>query len=79
MPESPQGGMPTRRLVGVQFGVMDDNVRLLAIPVGLGIMIGTVVGAIIGGGTAIGIGITVGIIVGAVVGVLLQARSKPNG
>ena len=57
---------------------MDDNMRFLAIPVGLGIIIGTVVGAIIGGGTAIGVGIAVGIVVGAAVGVLLRAASEPK-
>ena len=58
--------------------VMDDNMRFLGIPVGVGIMIGTVVGAVIGGGTAIGVGISVGIVVGAAVGVLLRAASKPK-
>ena len=58
--------------------VMDDNLRFVAIPVGVGIIIGTVVGAVVGGGTAIGLGITIGIIVGAAVGGLLRAANRPK-
>jgi len=58
--------------------VMDDNLRFVAIPVGVGIIIGTVVGAVIGGGTAIGVGIAIGIVVGAAVGGLLRAANKPK-
>ena len=43
---------------------MDHNMRIVAIPVGLGIIIGTVVGAIIGGSTAIGVSIAIGIVIG---------------
>lgn len=58
--------------------VMDDNLRFVAIPVGVGIMIGTVVGAVIGGSMAIGLGIAIGIIVGAAIGGLLRAANKPE-
>ena len=52
--------------------------KLMGIPVGVGIMIGTVVGAVIGGSTAIGVGIAIGIVVGAAIGGLLRAANKPE-
>ncbi len=58
---------------------MDDNMKFMGLPIGIGIIIGIVVGAVIGGSFAIGIGITIGMVVGAAIGTVLRAANKPEG
>jgi hypothetical protein len=59
--------------------VLDEkDMKVMGLPIGIGMMIGIVVGAVIGGSFAIGIGLVIGMLVGAVVGVVLRASSKPQ-
>ena len=58
---------------------MDEkDLKAMAFPVGIGLVVGIGVGAVIGGSFAIGVGVAIGMLVGAAFAAWRRASSKPQ-